>query len=300
VRTEDDDVPRRPREVRRAIKDLGLKPSRGRGQNFLVDASIPGRIARACGCGPGDFVLEVGPGFGTLTAALLDAGARVLAVELDERLAQRLAETLGSRPGLAILQSDALDGAGGLSTAMVEAVRASLPPDGRWFVAANLPYSVATPLVQALADFDPPPLRMTLMVQREVGDRLRAAPGTPAYGVLSVTVQDVARVAMEFRVPSTAFRPAPDVQSAVIRLEPRADRSRGAARAALVTVARAAFAQRRKTLGSVLRSAGLADAAAVAALGIDPGRRGESLSVEEFRVLAALAPAPPGGDTGAP
>lgn len=294
-------VPRRPREVRRALKDLGLRPSRARGQNFLVDVAVPPRIAAACGCGPGDLVLEVGPGLGTLTASLLETGARVLAAELDHRLAERLRETLGDEPSLRIVEGDALDGHGGLAPALSAAIEdASSRVSGRLFVAANLPYSVGTTLVQALLDREPPPARLVVMVQKEVADRMKAEPGSRVYGGLSVLVQDRARVRTLFRVPPSAFRPPPEVQSAVVLLEPREDRTRGAARDDLLRVVRAAFAARRKTLANGLRHAGLLSAEAVAAAGIDPGRRAESLSVDEFRVLASLVPAGDGGDTGAP
>ncbi len=281
-------VPGDRRGIREALRALGVRPSRRLGQSFLADRRARDRIVEAAGARAGDLVLEVGPGLGALTEGLAAAGATVVAVEIDARLAAFLREAFSGEPRVRVVEADALDGRGGLSEGLLAALRGAAPAaPGRFLVAANLPYAAATPLLGALLDRDPPPDALVVMVQREVADRLRAAPGTAAYGPLSVLVQAVARVQPVLRVPPPAFHPRPEVESSVVRIVPDpALRAAAGDRAALRALVHAAFAQRRKTLGAALAAAGVADAAALKAAGVDPRRRGEALAPAEFVALA--------------
>ncbi len=301
-------VPRDRRAVRDALAVLGVRPSRSRGQNFLVDAGACERIVAAAEARPGDLVLEVGPGLGALTAPLLATGAAVLAVELDGRFAANLVRTLSGAGRLRVLAADVLDGRGGLAPEVGAALREERPAaPGRFLVAANLPYSVATPFLVAILDGAEPPDGAVVMVQREVAERIRASPGSAAYGPLSVLVQDRARVETLFRLRPGAFHPPPAVESTVLRLRPRdGGATDPARRAALRTVVHAAFGLRRKTLANAMTGGGIERASALlAAAGIEPARRAESLDLDEFRALAralvaAAGGAPPAGGSPAP
>jgi 16S rRNA (adenine1518-N6/adenine1519-N6)-dimethyltransferase len=296
-------VPRTGREVREVLRSLGAHPSRRLGQNFLVDRGVLDRIAAAAGAAPGDLVLEIGAGLGALTERLAAGGARVLAVEIDGLLAGFLREAFAGDPRVRLLEGDALDGRGGLSTDLLAALaeEEGAVRGGRFLVAANLPYSAGTPAILALLLREPPPADMVLMVQREVADRIRAAPSTPEYGPLSVLVQSVARTAPVAAASGRCFHPVPAVGSSVVRVTPDpALRAAAGDLARLRTVVHAAFGLRRKTLGNALGRAGLLPAGGLAAAGFDPGRRGESLSPAEFLRLAAaigsLASAGGGGE----
>lgn len=282
-------VPRTGREVREVLRSLGARPSRRLGQNFLVDRGVLDRIAAAAGSGPGDLVLEIGAGLGALTERLAASGARVLAVEIDGLLAGFLREAFAGDPRVRLLEGDALDGRGGLSDGLLAALaEEEARRTGRLLVAANLPYSAATPALLALLLREPPPADMVLMVQREVADRIRAAPSTPEYGPLSVLVQAVARTAPVAAASGRCFHPVPAVGSSVVRVTPDpALRAAAGDLGRLRTVVHAAFGLRRKTLGNALGRAGLLPAGGLAAAGFDPSRRGESLSPAEFLRLAA-------------
>jgi 16S rRNA (adenine1518-N6/adenine1519-N6)-dimethyltransferase len=274
-------VPRTRKEIRHALRGLGVRPSRALGQNFLADPGMLDRIAEASGAGPGDAVLEIGAGLGGLTGALVARGASVLAVEIDPPLAGFLRAAFAGEERVRVLEGDALDGRGGLAPALRDAL-----PAGRFLVAANLPYSVATPLVVALLRRDPPPADLVVLVQREVGDRIRAAPGTDPYGPLSVLVQSSARTAAVCGVRRESFHPVPEVASSVVRVTPDPALRRAAGDLDhLERVVFAAFSMRRKTLGNALGKAGVA-AEAIRAAGIDPSRRAETLSPAEFVALA--------------
>jgi len=262
----------------------GLPPLRSLGQHFLVDKGIARRIVAEADVGPGDTVLEVGPGRGILTEALLDAGARVVAVELDRGLFAYLSGHLGGREGLDLRAGDALK----LDPASLE---------GAFKVVSNLPYQVTTPLLFHLLEGHPAPDVLVVMVQREVADRILAAPGTKAYGVLTLGVTARARAELCFTLPPGAFRPPPKVRSAVVRIRPLPDPPVAPeALPAFMAVVRAALGRRRKTLRNALATLDLPPAqvaAALAAAGIDPGARGETLDLEAFaRLSAALADAP--------
>lgn len=262
------------------LRAFGLRLRPARGQHLLVSRRLLDRIVAAAALGPDDVVLEVGGGIGTLTTALARTGARVITVEVDPRLVPVLRAVCAREPRVHIVHGDAM----------------ALPWTGLpWTptaVVANLPYSIASPLLVRLLETGTG-RRLVVMVQEEVADRLLAAPGRPAYGLLTVLVQAYARATLVVRVPRTAFYPAPQVRSAVVRLDVRPQAVRPPDRlAAVVAVARAAFAQRRKMLRTALRHVGgrrlaAADVAAwCARAGIDSRRRGETLSVEEFARLA--------------
>jgi 16S rRNA (adenine1518-N6/adenine1519-N6)-dimethyltransferase len=261
----------------------GLAPSRALGQNFVVDPNTVRRIARLAEVGPGDHVVEIGAGLGSLTRALLETGADVVAVEVDRGLVPVLrdeVEPLGAR----VVEGDAL-------TLDWDAVLSGARP---WVMVANLPYNVATPLVADLLDHVPAIERMLVMVQREVGERLVAAPRTPAYGAVSVKVAYWATGRVVGRVPATVFLPRPNVESALVALrrrpEPAVDPAE-APYATLFALVRAGFGQRRKmlrnSLGTVVDAGDLA--AVFEAAGIAPTARAEELDVAAWGRLAAAA-----------
>jgi 16S rRNA (adenine1518-N6/adenine1519-N6)-dimethyltransferase len=246
-----------------------------------VDRGIVRRIVAAAGVAPGDTVLEIGPGRGFLTDGLLEAGARVVAVEMDRGLHGALAERLKDEARLTLRHGDALRF--DLSTVPAP-----------YKVVANLPYQVTTPLLFRLLEARPAPAVAVLMVQREVADRLLAAPGTKEYGVLTLGVRARALCEACFAVPPGAFRPPPKVRSTVVRITPRASPMLPETEmAAFMAVVRAALGRRRKTLRNALATLDLPPergAAALAAAGIDPGARGETLDPAAFlRLHRALA-----------
>ena len=258
--------------------DLGARKSLG--QHFLLDLNLCRRIARAAGDWAGDWgdvtVIEIGPGPGGLTRALLETGARkVLAVEKDSRCVAALRELSAAYPGrLEVIEADALG----------TDVQALTSPPRR--VVANLPYNIATPLLlgwlRRITDFD----GLTLMFQKEVAGRLVAQPGSKAYGRLSVITQWLAEVRHEFNVSKQVFTPPPKVASSVVSVIPRPAPLAPADWQALETVTAAAFGQRRKMLRSSLKPLGLGLGLDLGALGIEPTVRAEDLSVEEFCAIA--------------
>jgi 16S rRNA (adenine1518-N6/adenine1519-N6)-dimethyltransferase len=271
-----------PREADALLKAHGLTPSRALGQNFVVDPNTVRRIARLAGVGPGDHVIEVGPGLGSLTRALVETGASVTALELDRHLLPILGTELVPL-GVRVVQGDAMEANW---TALLAA-------SDRWVLVANLPYNVATPLVLDLLDDVPAIAEMVVMVQREAGERLAAAPGGSAYGIPSVKVAYWATAAVVARVPPTVFLPQPKVESVVVRLRRRQAPAVDADPAVLFALVRTAFGQRRKMLRRSLADLlGGADAAVelITAAGLDPTARPETLSIEAWGALAqALA-----------
>ena len=267
-------------DLRSIAERWGIRPTKQWGQNFVVDANTVRRIVRLAGVLPGDVVLEVGPGLGSLTLGLLASGARVEAVEIDPVLAQALPDTVGSlRPEwlerLEVIAADAL-----------RIDELPIPPTA---LVANLPNNVAVPVVlHLLAAF--PSLRSGLvMVQAEVADRLVAPPGSRVYGVPSVKLAWFARAERAGSVPAGVFWPVPRVESGLVSFTRHDPPRTPATRAEVFTVIDAAFAQRRKTLRAAL--AGWAGSAADAerilrAAGVDPGARGESLDVSAFARIA--------------
>ena len=263
------------------LRRSGLWADKRLGQHFLLDPRVLGRIAAAAGDLAGVTVLEVGPGPGGLTAALLRAGAaRVVAVERDPRFVVHLRALEAEAAGrLTVIEGDAL--ALDLAVAV---------PEGRPLrVVANLPYNVATPLLFGWLERLERIERLVLMFQKEVALRLTAEPGGADYGRLAVMAQSLCLVERLFDLPPAAFTPPPKVSSSVVRLTPRADRPPPELRHALTAVTRAAFGQRRKMLRQSLKALGGDPLALLAATGIEPTRRAEELTLEEFRRLAELS-----------
>lgn len=258
-------------DPRRALARHGLAPKRSFSQCFLVARPVVERIADAVELTPGEEVVELGPGLGTLTAALLRRGARVIAVERDRDMAAALREDLAGQP-VRVVEADA--------------ATFDLPAEAP--AVGNLPYAVTGAILENLVRQRARGGRAVLMVQREVRDRLVARPGTKAYGALTVFVSAAFDVARVLDVGSGSFHPRPRVDSAVVRLlpldPPRADET-----TAFRSVVKAAFGQRRKTLRNALRAAGIDADAALEAARIDGGRRGETLCVEELAAVAREA-----------
>jgi 16S rRNA (adenine1518-N6/adenine1519-N6)-dimethyltransferase len=252
---------------------------RALGQHFLRDAGIAAAIVDLLGPTPRDLVVEIGPGEGALTDLLARRAGHVIALEVDRALLDRLRRRL---PAVEALEADARGWDYGAL---------ARPEGGRVLVAGNLPYSVGKPIVAALLDARRALDVMVLMLQREVAERLAAPPGGKVYGALSVLTQAVCDVELALRVPPGAFRPPPQVESAVVRITPRAAaRVPPALEPRFREVVRAAFAQRRKTLANALaaglgRSLGVVREAATTC-GVDAGRRAETLTIEEFVSLA--------------
>jgi 16S rRNA (adenine1518-N6/adenine1519-N6)-dimethyltransferase len=269
-----------PAEVRDLAVQLGIRPTKRWGQNFVVDANTVRRIVRVADLRPDDVVVEVGPGLGSLTLALLPRAGRVVAVEIDPALAAALPRTVATHaPALA----DRLD------VVCADALRvADLPAVPTAFV-ANLPYNVAVPVLLHLLESFPTLRTGLVMVQAEVADRLTAGPGSRVYGVPSVKVAWYAQVSREGRVPRSVFWPVPNVDSGLVGFTRREPPQTTASREEVFSVVDAAFAQRRKGLRSAL--AGWAGSPAEAevllrAAGVDPALRGERLTVAEFARIA--------------
>lgn len=260
-------------DPRRVMRRHGLEPKRAFSQNFLVARSAVERIVDALAPRRDELTVELGPGLGTLTAALLRAGARVLAVERDRDMLAVLDAELGAVAELTVIEGDA---------ASID-LTALARDHGPLALAGNLPYAVTGAILRNLTDHRAALSRAVVMVQREVRDRLVAAPGTKAYGALTVFVQASFAVEPVLRVPAGAFHPPPNVESAVVRLVPLAQ-PRAQETPAFRNIVHAAFGTRRKTLKNALRRLGAE--AALELAGIDGARRGETLSVEELDALA--------------
>jgi 16S rRNA (adenine1518-N6/adenine1519-N6)-dimethyltransferase len=252
----------------------GLAAQKRFGQHFLLDLNVCRKIARLAGVAPGEVVLEVGPGPGGLTRALLEAGARVIAVEKDRRFAPVLRSLeIAAAGALTIVEADAL-------TVELE----SLAGGGPLSIVANLPYNVGTPLLVKWLTGPTMPSRMTLMFQKEVALRITAPVGAEHYGRLAILAQSLCDAQIVMELPARAFSPPPKVASAVVRLTPLPERPAGPVIGALQDVARAAFGQRRKTLRSSLRPLG--GEALCEAAGVDAGARAETVNVAGFLALA--------------
>lgn len=285
-----------PRILRQTLARYGLNPRKSLGQNFLIDANMRDKILAAASPGSNDLVVEVGAGAGTLTEPLAATGAAVLAVEIDPGLARILGDRLPSDGSVAVLVGDAL--------------RLDLRREAQnrgWerkpaLALGNLPYYITTPILFHLLQTDLPWYKMVFLVQREVAARMAARPGQDDYGLLSVAVQYRAVPEILAQMPPTVFWPAPKVYSTLIglaipgrfTLPPPQER-------AFFALARAAFGQRRKTLQNACRDWAAKNRLDFASLcrraGIDPGRRGEELAVDDFAALADAAVAAGGGDT---
>lgn len=270
-------MPLSPSATRDLLARLGHAPKRFLGQNFLVDGNIVRKSLGLAGVAPGDTVVEVGPGLGTLTSALLGAGAEVWAVEKDPALAAHLLATLGADPRLHLAEGDA-----------VELPLAGLPAGRPFKIVANLPYAISTPWMDAVLS-GPLPERMVLMLQLEAAQRYAAAPGTKDFGAISIFIQSAYATDEGHRVSSACFHPRPDVDSCLLNL---ARRPRPFVFAPEVkALIRACFRQRRKQIGSLLRGKVPPGAAAawldlLAAAGLGPQARPEQIPVALWQRLA--------------
>ena len=269
------------RQVRELLARHGAAPTKARGQNFVVDPNTVRRVARLAGVGPGDRVVEVGAGVGSLTLALAETGAAVTAVEVDGRLVAALREVV-EPVGVTVVEADAMR----LDWASV------LGEGGSWAMVSNLPYNIATPLLADLLDGVPQIGRFVVMVQREAAERLIAGAGDEAYGAVSVKVAYWADAAIVARVPPTVFWPEPKVESAVVDIRRRAEPGAGVDPAWLFRLVAAGFGQRRKMLRRSL--AGVVPAEAFATAGIRPEARAEELDLAAWARLAACT-SPPSG-----
>ena len=273
-----------PAEVRSLAAALDLRPTKQRGQNFVIDANTVRRIVRDSGVGPGDVVLEVGPGLGSLTLALLEVAERVVAIEVDPALAGALPATIAERaPG----QADRVE------VVLGDAMRiGAVPGPAPTALVANLPYNVSVPVLLHLLALLPSLERGLVMVQSEVADRLAAGPGSKVYGVPSVKAAWYADVRRAGAVGRQVFWPAPNVDSGLVAWTRREPPSTSVTRQQVFTVVDAAFAHRRKALRRSLRElAGSAERseAALVAAGVDPMARGEQLTLPAFvRIAEAL------------
>jgi len=268
-------------EIRELAEELGIKPAKSLGQNFVIDANVCRKIVRIAGVTSSDIALEIGPGLGSLTLALLEEAKSVVAVEIDERLAMRLPQTVAahneSKSTFSIIHQDALN----LKTL----------PESPTVLVANLPYNVSVPVLLHLLELFPTLQSGVVMVQAEVADRLAAKPGTKEYGIPSVKAAWWADLSGAGSISRSVFWPVPGVDSKLVsftRHQPLGDE---ALRKSVFTLIDAAFAQRRKMLRSALSSiygsSGAAEKVLIEA-GIDPTLRGESLLVNDFCTIARI------------
>jgi 16S rRNA (adenine1518-N6/adenine1519-N6)-dimethyltransferase len=266
-------------EIRRIAAELGVRPTKKLGQNFVIDPNTVERIVRAAQLGSGDIVLEVGPGLGSLTLALLPHVRAVIAVEVDPVLAERLPRTVAEHS----------DRAASLTVLQADALRIDALPAAPTALVANLPYNVSVPVLLHLIEVFPSIRSALVMVQQEVADRLVAPPGSRTYGAPSAKARWFGVLESAGSVARTVFWPVPNVDSGLVRFTRAAPPECASTRQQVFAVVDAAFAQRRKALRSAL--AGLAGspdaaAAAVSAAGIDPMARGEQLSIDQFARIA--------------
>lgn len=270
-----------PSSVRRIAAELDLRPTKQRGQNFVIDANTVRRIVDLAGVTVDDVVLEIGPGLGSLTLGLLEKGADVVAVEIDARLAGRLAQTVRERMGDAA--------AARLHVVEADALQIEQLPLAPTALVANLPYNVSVPVLLRMFELFPDWQRGLVMVQLEVADRLAAGPGSKVYGVPSAKTAWYAEASLAGTVGPKVFWPVPNVDSGLVRITRRPAPETTATRAEVFGVIDAAFAQRRKMLRAALSAvvgSSAAASAAIEAAGIDPQLRGEMLDVEGFARIA--------------
>lgn len=273
-----------PAQIRDLAGRLGVRPTKSLGQNFVIDAGTVRKIVRSAGIAPGEHIVEIGPGLGSLTLGILEAGASVVAVEIDPVLAGELPKTIARHQpervaDFSLVNADALD-------------VHELPGPDPVALVANLPYNVSVPVLLTFLERFPSLERVLVMVQAEVADRLAAPPGSRTYGVPSAKAAWYCQTHRAATVGRSVFWPVPNVDSALVSMVRRDPPETSATRKQVFAVIDAAFAQRRKMLRSTLAGLAGSSAAAAAALEeacVDPTARGERLSVEDFaRVAAAL------------
>ena len=270
-------------QIRELAAQLDLKPSKSLGQNFLIDSNVCTKIVRTAGVTSADIALEIGPGLGSLTLAMLEVAKSVIAVEIDPRLAQQLPITVAQH----------FDHPENLTVINKDALAVNDLPVAPTVLVANLPYNVSVPVLLHLLEKFPSLRTGVVMVQAEVADRLAAKPGGKEYGIPSVKAAWWADVKNVGTVSRSIFWPAPNVDSKLVGFTRRETAGSEESREKVFTIIDAAFAQRRKMLRSALSSLYGSSSAAEAILikaGIDPTLRGESLQVESFCKIAAVAP----------
>ena len=263
------------------LQQYGIRTQKKYGQNFLIDAHIPEKIVEAAGVAGSDCILEIGPGIGTLTQYLATKAGLVIAIEVDTGLIPVLSETLAEYENTVVISADVLK-------ADLKKLIGDYAQDRPVKVVANLPYYITTPILMSMLEAQLPVVSYTLMVQKEVADRMQAAPGTKDYGALSLAVQYYTIPEVVMQVSPGCFLPKPKVGSTVIRLTGRPERLAEKEKEALFRIVRAVFLQRRKTLYNSLRHAAELPytaeqiTAALESCRLRPDIRGEALSLEQF------------------
>jgi 16S rRNA (adenine1518-N6/adenine1519-N6)-dimethyltransferase len=270
-------VPLPTLDVHRLLRDAGLRPRKSLGQNFLIDESALERVTAAAGISPQDTVLEIGAGIGNLTRHLAAAARRVVAVEIDPALIPILLSVLSAYPNVSVIQGDIL-------AQRVDRLMGAVEPD-RYTVAANIPYYITSAVIRHLVESAARPARIVLTVQKEVAERICALPGK--MSLLAVSVQYYGRPSLAGTISADSFFPVPEVESTIVRVDLDGAPIRDAQTSArLFRIAKAGFSQKRKKLRNTL-SAGLRIPAArieqlLAEAGVDPARRAETVSVDEW------------------
>lgn len=275
-------------EIRALLAAAGLAPQHRFGQNFLVDLNLLRKVVEAADLRTTDTVLEVGPGTGSLTELLLASGARVVVAEIDRGFAELLRRRLGDNPRFTLVEGDALVGKHCLNPALTAALTAVLPPSGGVVkLVANLPYQIATPLLVDLLLHAVRFERLVCTIQKEVGARLQAAPRTAAYGPVSILVQLLAEVQTLAWLPASAFWPRPQVESVLLRIQPRTGPAEADCRdPAFREFVQRAFQQRRKKLRRLVPPERITESAALfEAAGVSPEARPEELPPDRWPVL---------------
>ena len=272
-----------PQTIRFIKKKYGFRFSKSLGQNFLVSRDAVDGIVEGAGIGPEDFVLEIGPGIGVLTQAACARAKLVKAVEIDRQLIEVLGFTLALEKNVEIVEGDVLK-------LDLKALIPEGTPRDRVKIIGNLPYYITTPILMKVLESDLPAASVTVMMQKEVAERIISPPGSRIYGALSVAVQYRAETTLVEEVPRDLFMPAPKVDSAVLRMDLLAEpKVRPVDEKLFFRVVRAGFSQRRKTLLNALSNGGFPKdevREAMEAAGIEPNRRAETLGLEEFQALA--------------
>lgn len=277
-----------PGRTQEILKKYGLSTKKSLGQNFIIDTNILKNIVRAGQVDERTIVVEVGPGIGALTEQLAKQAKHVLAFEIDGRLLPVLDDTLSPYPNVTVIHQDVLD------ADLKGTILPALSPGDRLTAVANLPYYVTTPILMHFLQADLPMDTMIFMMQKEVAERLAAGPGTKAYGSLSIAVQYYMDTEIAFTVPPTVFQPMPNVESAIVKLTRKQSKGvRVEDETFFFALVRSAFVQRRKTLwNNLIQAFGKEECTkdtlktVLAQVGIDPSRRGETLTIEEFGHLA--------------
>jgi 16S rRNA (adenine1518-N6/adenine1519-N6)-dimethyltransferase len=280
--------PQTKTEIRERLAAAGIRPNRLRGQNFLIDGNLMRTVVDAAGLKPGDFVFEVGTGTAGLTALLADGAGEVLTVEVDPALSAIARQVLAGRGNVTLLQADVLAGKHVLDPDVRTALTEKASHHARTVLAANLPYSIATPLIVNLLMGEVAFDLMVFTVQREVADRMTASPGTRDYGWVSVVMALSCEAEVLRRLPRQAFWPAPDVESSLVRLRPRPGWREGIDVSMLREIGPIVFQQRRKTVKRILKNylkrtgRTLREEALLDEAGVEPSVRGDQLTPEQI------------------